>query len=154
MSQEQVDPGRYDSDIIGDQIGEAVRSLYPGLTRLDKAFWYIVLAVDFGGAQYLVESAKINKGTAVDKFPLGWESINIAEEFLEGSIPAVIGAFAGKRVFELICSKFLGDSVYNKHSERMFMLSGASMGYGVMMQLGYLLEQHLGIPDIKWGPFK
>lgn len=143
-----------DSDIIGNQISEAVSSLNPGLALIDKASLYIAWAVIFGGAQIGVEAGKILQGTAVDKFPLGWHSFNITEEFLEGSIPSVVGAAAGKKIFKLICSTFPNDLSYNKHTEVMFMLAGATMGYSTMQQLGFWLEQRLGIPDIKWGPFK
>ena len=145
---------RYDSDIVGDQIGKAVNTLIPGLALLDKASWYIAWATIFGGTQIGVEASKIVAGTAGDKFPLGWHSFNITEEFLEGSIPAVVGAAAGKRIFKLICSTFPNDTSYNKHSEVMFMLAGASMGYATMKYLGFWLEQRFGISDIKWGPFK
>jgi hypothetical protein len=158
MSIEQVDHpiDKYDSDIIGDQIGEAVRSFNPCLTLLDKASWYIVLATTFGGLQLGVEASKIvmDKERVSDKFPLGWESFNVTEEFLEGSIPAVIGAFAGKKVFRLISSKFPEHFPYNKFGEVLFMLAGATGAYQVMVVAGFWIEQHLGIPDIKWGPFK
>ncbi|MFH1971624.1 MAG: hypothetical protein ABIJ05_04555 [Patescibacteria group bacterium] len=145
---------KYDSDIIGAQIDRAVNNLNPSLALLDKASLYIVWAAVFGGAQIGVEASKIVNGTAGDKFPQGWDSFNITEEFLEGSIPAVVGAAAGKIIFKLICSTFPNDFFYNKHSEVMFMLAGSVMGYGTMQQLGFWLEQRLGIPDIKWGPFK
>jgi len=157
MPKEQVSSiDGFDSDIIGNQLGEAVRHLNPVLTRLDEAFWQTVIAVDFGGAQYLVERAKINKGIAGDKFPLGLESLNATEEFLEGSIPAVIGAFGGKMLYRLISKNFSDDLSYkqNRMIELRLMTAGAAFGYGVMMELGLLIEEHLGIHDIKWGPFK
>ena len=155
MSTERVNHvEEYDSDIIGDQIGKSVRSLYFGSTLLDETSWYIALATFFGGSQLGVEATKIVKGTAGDKFPLGWESLNVAEELLEGSIPAVIGAFIGKRVFRLICDTFSDYLIYNKHGEVMFMFAGAAAGYGVMMQSGFWIEERLGIYDIKWGSFK
>lgn len=153
LEQEQI-VKELDSDIIGNQIGEAVSSLNPGLALIDKASWYVVWATVFGGAQVGTEAGKILLGTAGDKFPQGWESFNVAEEFLEGSIPAVAGAFAGKKVYELICSIFKWKIYPGEHSEVMFMLAGAGIGYGTMMQLGALIEKQLGIPDIKWGPFK
>ena len=143
-----------DSDIIGNQFGEAVSRLNPGLALLDKARWYVVWATLLGGAQVGVEAGKILLGTAGDKFPLGWKSFNLAEEFLEGSIPAVVGAFAGKKAYGLICSIFKWKIYPGEHSEVMFMFSGASIGYATMQHLGFVLEQRLGIPDIKWGPFK
>lgn len=150
-----------DSDIIGSQFAEAVSRLNPGLARLDKttaslypALCYLAFAVYGGKLQIDAEARKIIIGTAGDKFPLGWESFNPTEEFLEGSIPVVIGAFAGKKAYGLMCSILFKEGGYNKFGELTFMMIGALWGYSAMVKLGAVLEQQLGIPDIKWGPFK
>jgi len=150
-----------DSDIIGNQFGEAVSRLNPGLAFIDKAtaafypsLCYIAFAVGGGKLQINAEARKIITGTAGAKFPLGWESFHPTEEFLEGSIPTVIGAFAGKKVYGLMCSIFFKEAGYNKFGELTFMMIGALWGYCAMVKLGAVIEQQLSIPDIKWGPFK
>ena len=103
--------------------------------------------------QLAVESTKISLSPSTPKFPLGFESMNPVEEFMEGGIAMVAGAFVGK-LFDLTTCNKLGIE-YSHKREFQYIAVGAAAGYVCMaMVAGPLIHELTGASDVKWGPFK
>lgn len=113
----------------------------------------LAIAAGWGGSsQLLGEVIRIVTESNPEKFPDGWASLNISEEIIEGALPALTGAIAGKLTYSLFRSK--ANTEYNPGTEKVFMYTGAGMGYASMFVAGAVLHEYLDVPDVKWGPFK
>lgn len=118
---------------------------YSGWLDLGVSIW-------FGSVQAGTEALKIYRDGPSPKFPLGWASYNIVEEFSEGSMPALAGAVAMDLAYRVVCNKT--NLKYNPTHHANIVVIGSIFGYVSVFYVGRLLHEYYGMPDVKWGPFK
>ena len=123
-----------------------------GLSAGKALVWNIGVSVAMGVTEVVVEGGKIVQQTATEKFPEGWQSFNVLEEFLEGSVSAAAGAFIFSLMYRRNCLK-RGVEI-DSNNENMIIVAGSLLGFGSMVAVGVLIHWLGEVPDVKWGPFK
>lgn len=120
----------------------------------EKFSIYGALGITGGVSQILAESDRIvsQSASGLAKFPNGFESMNVVEEFIEGSLPMVAGALAGQYGYEVI--RRVTRRQYNPGTELKYMVLGGALASCAMIVSGEILHRYLDVPDIKWGPFR
>lgn len=123
------------------------------MSEILRAYGYNLPLIGIcGGTQVVTESINIFRGRGLEKFPTGFSSMNILEEFAEGSIAGFVGATIGLISYRIAAKGLKWN--YNPQVELSFMFAGIGLGYASMVIGGGFLHTAMGVPDVKWGPFK